>query len=60
MTTQSEEQAEKFARLLARQEILEVLARYARGVDRADGELLRSCYHEGAMEEHGSTYVDLH
>lgn len=56
MMTQSEEQADKFARFLARQEILEVLARYARGVDRADGELLRSCYHEGAIEEHGSTY----
>ena len=42
--------------MLARQEIRDVLARYARGVDRADGELLAGCYHPDAIEEHGSTY----
>lgn len=47
---------DKLARLMARQEILEVLARYARGVDRADADLLASCYHEDAIEEHGTTY----
>ena len=31
-----------------RQEIHDVLMRYCRGVDRADPELLRSVYHEGA------------
>ena len=36
--------------------IAQVLARYARGVDRADAQLLRSCYHPGAIEEHGTTY----
>ena len=45
--------------LLARQDILDVLARYARGVDRADGDLLKSCYHPGAIEEHGSSYSGL-
>jgi len=30
--------------------------RYARGVDRADQALLKSCYHGDAIEEHGSTY----
>ncbi len=44
------------ATLLARQDILDVLARYARGVDRADGPLLHSCYHDDAIEEHGSAY----
>lgn len=56
MSTSTETQTDKLSRFMARQEILEVLARYARGVDRADGELLLSCYHEGAIEEHGSTY----
>ncbi len=46
----------KLAEFMSRQEILAVLARYARGVDRADGELLASCYHPDAIEEHGSTY----
>jgi hypothetical protein len=35
--------------LIDRQEIHDVLIRYCRGVDRADPELLRSCYHEGAV-----------
>lgn len=47
---------EKLQRLLARTEICEVLARYARGVDRADGELLTSCYHADAIEEHAGNY----
>lgn len=47
---------DKLAEFMARQEILMVLARYARGVDRADGELLASCYHDDAIEEHGTTY----
>jgi hypothetical protein len=42
--------------LLAKQDIQDVLARYARGVDRADGPLLKSCYHPDAIEEHGNTY----
>lgn len=41
---------------LAKEEIRDVLMRYGRGVDRADADLLRTCYHPGAIEEHGSTY----
>lgn len=41
---------------LSKHEISEVLARQARGVDRADAELLKSCYHEDAIEEHGPNY----
>ncbi len=43
--------------VLAKQDITDVIMRYARGVDRADAEILKSCYHENAIEEHGSTYA---
>jgi ketosteroid isomerase-like protein len=52
--------------MLARDAIQQVLARYARAIDRADGPLLKACYFEDAIEEHGSSfsgpahqYVDL-
>jgi hypothetical protein len=47
----------KIERMLARDEIHEVLANYARGVDRGDGPLLKSCYHPDAIEEHGGAYA---
>lgn len=43
--------------LIAKQDIADCLARYARGVDRTDGNLLHSCYWDDAIEEHGSSYV---
>ena len=52
-----DQSAARLERLLARDEIHEVLARYARGVDRADAELLKSCYHADAIEEHGGNYT---
>ncbi len=42
---------------LCRSAIRDVLARYARGIDRADAELLRSCYHADAIEEHAGNYA---
>ena len=39
-------------RWLDRQEIVEVLARYTRAVDRRDWEALRACYHPGALDHH--------
>lgn len=39
-------------RLLDRQAVVECVLRYARGVDRGDDELLRSAYHEDAIENH--------
>ncbi len=48
---------EKILRMLARDEIREVLANYARGVDRGDAALLKSCYHADAIEEHGGVYA---
>src|ERR1700744_2075046 len=41
------------ARLLAESEIRAVLGRYSRAIDRVDLELLRSCYHADAIDEHG-------
>ena len=43
--------------VLAKEDIRDVLMRYGRGVDRADAALLKSCYHDDAIEEHGSTYA---
>ena len=40
--------------LLAERDIRNVVLRYCRGVDRLDEELVRSCYHPGAHDEHGS------
>lgn len=57
MTTDSMPTAAQLQRMLARDEIREVLARYARAVDRADGPLLKSCYHPDAIEEHGGNYT---
>lgn len=44
---------EVLERMLAESEIRRVLARYARAIDRVDFELLRTCYHAGAIDEHG-------
>jgi ketosteroid isomerase-like protein len=44
-------------RMLARDAIRDILARYARGIDRADGALLKSCYFDDAIEEHGSSFT---
>lgn len=41
-------------RLWAEAEIRRVLLRYARGVDRLDLDLVRSCYHPDATDSHGS------
>jgi SnoaL-like domain len=39
--------------LIARAEITDVLTRYVRGADRNDWELVRSCYHPDATDDHG-------
>lgn len=43
--------------LIAKDEITDALARYCRGVDRLDAELVRSAYHEDATDDHGYTQV---
>lgn len=47
------EGAERLAELLDRHEIHQVMLRYARGLDRLDNELVRSCYWDDAIEDHG-------
>ena len=49
--------AEEVARLrdlLDKQSIEEVILRYCRGIDRMDRALVRSCYHDDAVDVHGS------
>jgi hypothetical protein len=50
-----DDQARKAAldALLDRAEILDCIHRYTRGMDRLDRELVRSAYHDGAIDEHG-------
>jgi hypothetical protein len=45
--------------LLAREEIRDVMRRYARGVDRFDVDAVRSCYHPDATDERGPYSGDL-
>lgn len=42
--------------LLIKQEIRDNMMRYARGVNRLDGELVASCFHPDAVEHHGPTH----
>ena len=44
----------QLAVLVAKDQIRDVLYRYARGVDRKDVELLKSCYHPDAIDAHWS------
>jgi hypothetical protein len=44
----------KLKRLLAEREIHQVLLRYCRGVDRCDRDLMASCFHEDARDDHGN------
>lgn len=44
--------------LLAEREIQRVLLRYCRGVDRADEELIASCFHPDACDDHGNWLAD--
>lgn len=43
--------------LLDKQAITEVLMRYSRAVDRGDEALLRACYHDDAIEDHGGSFL---
>jgi hypothetical protein len=46
------ELGERVSRLEASSEIYDCMMRYARGVDRRDRDLLRSAYHDGAVDDH--------
>jgi hypothetical protein len=45
--------------LLDRQEIRDVLMRYCRGIDRLDMDLVKSCYHPDAYDDHGTYKGDV-
>jgi hypothetical protein len=45
--------ADRIQEVLDRIEIEDVLHRYCRGIDRCDEKILRSVYHEGAVDDHG-------
>jgi hypothetical protein len=51
--TAKDRKDERLALLEAKQEITEVLYRYARGWDRLDEEALRSCFFADAQHQHG-------
>jgi SnoaL-like domain len=44
---------EQVRELLDRQAIADCVHRYARGIDRFDAELVESCYHPDAIDDHG-------
>ncbi len=44
----------KLQDLIDRHEIWQVMLRYARGIDRFDAAMLRSCYHDDAIDDHGA------
>lgn len=50
---------EGLQRLIDKDEIRDVMARYCRGVDRADWDLLRSAYHSDAYDDHGDYKGDV-
>jgi hypothetical protein len=43
----------KLREMIDRQEIWQVMQRYARGLDRVDRALVRSCYFDDAIDDHG-------
>jgi hypothetical protein len=45
---------EQVAQLMAERDIRNVLMRYCRGVDRCDQELIASCFHDDAADDHGN------
>lgn len=49
----SKDNSEALQRLLDKDEIRDLMARYCRGVDRADWDLVRSTYHSDAYDDHG-------
>jgi len=45
--------ADALQKLIAESQIRSVIGRYARGVDRRDGTLIRDCFHPGALTHYG-------
>lgn len=47
------DQVARLERAADQQEIRDVIYRYCRGIDRCDYDLVRSCYHPDAIDDHG-------
>lgn len=52
-TTLSQADIDRLLAVADRQEIAQVVYRLARSIDRCDKDLLRTCFHEGATDDHG-------
>ena len=50
---------DQLQRLFDISEIRDVLLRYCRGIDRRDNDLVRSCYHPDAIDDHGDYRGDV-
>lgn len=50
--TEDRELRDEVRRLADRADIRDCIERYARGIDRRDRDLLRSAYHDGAIDDH--------
>ena len=57
MSLQQDLDLEKLRELLDRTEILDCIHRYARGMDRLDREMVRSAFHDDAIDDHGGGFV---
>jgi hypothetical protein len=45
--------SESLEKLIAEAQMRDVVARYARGVDRQDGDIISACFHPGALAHYG-------
>ena len=52
MSASAQDQSDKLQRLVDRAEIHDCMARYVRGVDRGDADLMRSAYFSDAYDDH--------
>ena len=53
---ETQDRDDRLRLLIAKDDIRECLAGYARGIDRHDTDLVVSVYHDGARDEHGSNF----
>ncbi len=54
MTFDTEDFGARLQRVIDQQEIRDVVYRYCRGIDRREYDLVRSCYHPDAIDDHGN------
>jgi hypothetical protein len=57
VTLPKELDLEKLQHLIDRTDILDCIHRYTRGMDRLDREMVRSAFHDDAVDDHGGGFV---